>query len=137
MRALLFSCIAIFTVIFWSGCTITTTKTRNPVFISQEKLESELMSIVTSDNVNLNGQEITKNKKTTSELEISVTNGKNIPSNEDEMKSLGKSIATCVKRNLKDANQFNTYKVLFVTSMEKNGITKRTWTGNVFSSEEL
>jgi len=120
-----------------SSCTLTTTKTKNPGFTDQAKVENELMSLVTSENINLNGQEITKNRKTTSELEIYITNGRNIPTNEDERRWLGKSIATCVKRNLKDANQFDTYKVLFVTRVEKGGVTKRSWAGNVFSSTEI
>ncbi|HEV8285498.1 MAG TPA: hypothetical protein VGQ09_14385 [Chitinophagaceae bacterium] len=51
------------------------------------KVEKELTSLVSSENINLDGKEITKNKKTISELEVSITNGHNIPTTDDEIKA--------------------------------------------------
>ena len=53
------------------------------------------------------------------------------------MKALAKIIATEIKQNLKDANQYDIYQVLFVTKTESGGITKRNWVGQVFNSSEL
>lgn len=125
-----------FTVLL-ASCTTTTTKTKNPVLNDIHKVEKELTALVTAENINLNGKEITTNKKTTTELEVSITNGQNIPTNDDQRKVLGKSIAIAVKKNLKDQNEFGTYTVLFITKVESNGVTKRTWIGDVFSSAEL
>lgn len=124
-------------VILATSCTLTTTKRKDPVFNDMGKVEKELTSLVTSENINLNGKEISTNKKATSELEVSITNGQNIPNSDDEIKSLGKSIATTIKKNLKDPNEFDTYKVLFITKVESGGASKRTWVGNVFSLSEL
>jgi len=125
-------------LIFLLGsCTVTTTRTKDPVFNDINQVEQELRGLITAENINLNGKEITSNKKTTSELEVSITNGKNIPAGDDERKALGKSIATTIKNNLKDSREFDTYKVLFVTKTESGGLTKRNWVGNIFSSTEL
>ncbi|HWI91326.1 MAG TPA: hypothetical protein VNT20_08620 [Flavisolibacter sp.] len=119
------------------GCTITTTKTKDPVFTDIDRVQNELGNLVKAANINLNGKEITTNKKTRCELEVAITNGVNIPTGDDERRSLGKSIAVSIKHNLKDPNEFDDYKVLFVTKIESGAVTKRNWVGDVFSSTEL
>jgi hypothetical protein len=119
------------------SCTMTTTKAKDPVFTDMSKVQNELVSLVKADNINLNGKEITTNKKTTSELEVAITNGTNIPTGDDERKALGKSIATSIKRNLKDPNEYDKYTVLFVTKIGSSVATKRNWVGDVFNSTEL
>ena len=120
-----------------SSCTMTTTKTKDPVFTDMSKVQNELVSLVKAENINLNGKEITTNKKTTSELEVAITNGINIPTGDGERRSLGKSIATSIKRNLKDPNEYDKYTVLFVKKVESGIATNRNWVGDVFSSTEL
>jgi hypothetical protein len=132
-KLLLFVCITLLQL----GCTITTTKTKNPVFTDIQRVQNELGSLVKAANINLNGKEITANNQTTTELEVAITNGANIPTGYDERRSLGKSIATSIKHNLKDPNEFDKYKVLFVTRVESGAVTKRNWVGDVFSSTEL
>lgn len=132
-KLLLFVCITLLLL----GCTITTTKTKNPVFTDIQRVQNELGSLVKAANINLNGKEITANNQTTTELEVAITNGANIPTGYDERRSLGKSIATSIKHNLKDPNEFDKYKVLFVTRVESGAVTKRNWVGDVFSSTEL
>jgi uncharacterized alkaline shock family protein YloU len=116
---------------------MTTTKTKTPGITDMGKFQQELTSIVKAENIHFTGKEITKNNKVTSELEVSITNGQNIPANDDDRKALGKSIAKTIKSNLEDSNEFDIYKVLFVTKVESAGGTKRNWVGNVFSSKEL
>jgi hypothetical protein len=41
------------------------------------------------------------------------------------------------KKSLKDQNQYNTYKVLFVKKQTDGGMTQRSWRGKVFKSGEL
>ena len=127
----------IYCAAFLASCTMTSTKTKDPVFNDMVKTQKELTKIVTAEDINLNGKETTTNKKVTSELEINITNGQNIPATEDERKALGKSIATLIKNNLKDKNEFDTFQVLFITKVESGGVTKRNWVGNVFNSSEL
>lgn len=125
------------TALFLASCTMTNTKTKDPVFNDMAKTLNELTKVVTAEAINLNGKEITTNKKVTSELEINITNGQNMPTTEDERKALGKSIATLIKSNLKDKNEFDTFQILFITKVENGGVTKRNWVGNVFNSSEL
>jgi hypothetical protein len=127
----------LFCVALLSSCTFTTTKTKNPNFIDEAKVSNELTSIIKAENINLNGKEIKINNKATSELEVSIINGINIPNTEDQRKAFGKSIGTIIKSNLKDPNEYETYKVIFVTKEETANVTKRNWVGNVFSAKEL
>ena len=123
--------------ILLASCTMTTTKTKDPDFSNRNKIQNELVAIVNAENFNLNGKEITTNKKTTSELEIAIINGDDIPTRDEERKALGKSIATTIKRNLKNPDEFDKYTILFVTETKNGASTNRKWTGNVFNSTEL
>jgi hypothetical protein len=126
----------VFAVILLS-CTMTNTKTKDPVFADMSKVQYELTNLIKAENINLSGKEITTNKKTTSELEVSITNGIRIPTNDTARKALGKSIARSIKRNLKNPNEYDKYTVLFVTKVETAAGTKRDWVGDGYSSTEL
>jgi hypothetical protein len=131
-----FCLIICLTAILFS-CTTTTTRIINPIFIDQTKFQNELNSIVKAENINVQGKEITKNIMTSTELEVSITNGLNIPTGQDQQKVLEKSIAQCIKKNLKDPNEFDSYKILFIEKIGKDGTTKKSWTGNTFKPSEL
>jgi hypothetical protein len=122
--------------LFLSSCTITTTKDPQFVFDTGTILNN-LSTLVTCESVNVNGTQTKKSNQTTSELEIDIINGKNIPSNEDSMTSLGRSIASQIKLELKDSGSYNTYKVLFVIKKVDGIVTTTNYTGHVFSSGEL
>src|ERR1051326_7082401 len=95
-----------FIITFIGGCTMTTTKTKPPVFgIPTEQLQKDLNQLVSCEDVNLDGKEVKTNGKIDSELEIDIVNGQNIPADDDQMISLGKSIASELKKSLKDQNQ--------------------------------
>lgn len=121
-----------------TSCTVTTTKIKDPVFSeSMDSIQTNLNKLITCQNINLNGKEITTNGKTRAELEIDVNNGQNVPAGEIQMDALGKSIAQNIKKALKDQNEYNQYTVLFVTKENSGAITKSTWKGKAFKSEEL
>ena len=124
-------------ILLFASCNLTSTKTKSPSFIDINKAQKELANLIASENFNLNGKEVTQNKKATSELEVSIINGQKIPTNESERKALGKLIAKTIKNNLKDRNAYDSYSVLFVTKTETGGVTKHDWVGNAFSSSEL
>jgi hypothetical protein len=120
------------------SCTTTTTKTKNPIFNrSTDSLQVDLNKLVSCEGINLDGKEITTNGKLSSELEIDITNGRNIPTNENQMNYLGKQIAILIKNALQDKNEYNTYKVLFIEKKENGGVARRTWKGKIFNSQEL
>jgi starvation-inducible outer membrane lipoprotein len=120
-----------------SGCTMKTTKVKNPEFIDLAKVQNELTNLIKAENFNLNGKEITTNKKTSTELEVSITNGQDIPAASDQQKALEKSIAVCIKKNLKNPNEFDSYKILLVKKTEGNGVKVQKFTGNTFKVSEL
>ena len=120
------------------SCTLTTTKIKKPVFnTSTSSLQVDLDKLVSSEDINLAGKEITINGKTNSELEIAITNGQNIPKEANQMNALGKQIALKTKEALQDKTAYQTYKVLFITRTESAGVTSRSWKGKIFKSEEL
>jgi low affinity Fe/Cu permease len=125
-----------FTAILLS-CTTTTTKIKNPEFSDQAKVQNELSSLVKAENINLSGKEIIINKKSSSELEVSIINGQNIPSDNDKQKAFEKLIAVCIKKNLKNPNEFESYKILIVKKTENNGVKNQSWTGNTFKASDL
>lgn len=126
------------TAIFIVGCTVTTTKTKAPLFnIPTEQIQKNLNQLVSCQSINVDGKEVNTNGKIESELEIDIINGKDIPTNDDQMISMGKLIASDLKKSLRDQNQYNTYKVLFVKAQTDGGVTQRSWRGKVFKSEEL
>lgn len=120
-----------------SACITTTTKVKNPEFTDQAKVESELMTLIKAEHININGKEITTNNKTSTELEVSIINGQNIPASNDQQKALEKSIAVCIKKNLRTPNAFDSYKVLLVKKTESNGVKSQNFTGNTFNVSEL
>lgn len=120
------------------SCTTTITKTKSPAFNkSMDSLQSDLNKLVPCQGINIDGKEIIINGKPAAELEIDITNGQNIPADENQMNNLGKQIASKIKEALQDKEEYQTYKVLFITKTEKGGVTSRTWKGKVFKSEEL
>lgn len=120
------------------SCSMTSTKTKNPVFSkSTDSLQADLNKIVSCEGINLDGKEISNNGRLSSELEIDITNRQNTPTSESQMNELERQIAVVVKQALKDKDEYNSYKVLFVTKKEDGGITQRTWEGKVFKSDEL
>lgn len=120
------------------SCTTTTTKTKNPVFSKPpNSLQADLNKLVSCEGINLDGKEINTDGKINTELEIDITNGQNIPSDENQMNDLGRRIAVEIKEALQDKAEYQTYKVLFITKTESAGVTSRTWKGKFFKSEEL
>ena len=125
-------------ILFIIGCTMTTTKKKNPVFSkSIESLQFDINKLVIDEGVNLKGKEINTNGKINSELEIDINNAEDIPTDQNQMDALGKQIAVVIKAALQDKSEYQTYKVLFITKTENAGATNRTWKGKTFKSEEL
>lgn len=120
------------------SCTMTTTKTKTPLFNkSTDSLQVDLNKLVSCNGINIDGKEITINGKVSSELEIDINNGQNIPSDENQKKNIEKQIAVIVKQALQDKSEYNTYKILFVTKKGNGAVTQTTSEGRIFKSEEL
>lgn len=130
--------ILLFSLLIIESCTLTTTKTKSAILNEpSDSLQTALKQIVSCENFNVDGKEITTDGKTNSVLEIDIVNGHGIPADENQMNALGKRVAVTVKDALQDKNEYNVFKVLFVTIEENGGVTKKTWTGKIFKSGEL
>jgi hypothetical protein len=120
------------------SCTTTVTRIKNPVFNSRiNDLQINLAHLVIFEHLNLSGKEILSNGSTSSELEISVINGRNIPNEPDKLKALGKAIGSEIKSVLADKFEYGKYDVLFVTQEITDGRVTRSWKGLIFKSKEL
>jgi len=115
----------------------TTTRVKTPVINNMNQLRIELADLITAENINLNGKEITTNGKSVSELEVKVVNGRGLPSTDELRKALGRLLAKHVKLHLKDTSQFNNYKTTFASQQTKSGVTKSNWISYTYSSWEL
>ncbi len=129
---------AAFVTLLIAGCTMTTTKTKPPVFNkSTDSLLVNLNKIVSCQHIGINGEEITTNGVPSSEFDIDITNGQNIPEGDSEMTVLAKQIAIEFKNALQNKKEYQNYKVLFVTKKEKGHLTTSAWKGKVFKLEDL
>ncbi|HVY76695.1 MAG TPA: hypothetical protein VG890_17825 [Puia sp.] len=130
--------LALLTTMLAISCTISTTMPKSPVFSkSTDSLQADLNKIISYQSIHLDGKQTTTNGKKTAELEIDITNGQNIPTDENQMNALGKQIAAKIKAALQDNTEYSSYKVLFITKTENASVTNRTWKGKIFKSEEL
>lgn len=129
----------LFILITWiSSCTSTITSSKAPVFrLDDTTMQKDIAKLISCENINVYGTEINTNGKISSDLEISIVNGKSVPADQDQMIALAKTIAMYIKKALKDKNEYTEYKVLFVVQRDNNGVTTRNWTGKVFKTEEL
>jgi hypothetical protein len=125
-------------VLFAAACTFTTTRTKDPDFkVDLNIVQDSLKTLVTCEHINLNGTEMKTDGKISSDLEIKIINGIHIPGDDAKLKDLGKAIASQLKRELKNKNDFTTYKVLFVTKQTDGAVTKSSYRGVIYKSEEL
>ena len=130
--------LAVSLLFFITSCTFTTTMPKQPVFKSDvTQVDSLIMTLVKPEGIDLTGRETSTNGKSVTEMEIDIINGENIPGDGQQLRSLGNSIASVVKSNLKDQNEYNTYKVSFTKKEKENGITTSVSNYVVYKSEEV
>ena len=89
------------------------------------------------EHINLDGEDINTNGKDSSELEIDVINGKDIPKDHDSLKTFGRPIALLIKNALKDRKEYDRFSVYFVVVKSSGIATERTWTGYIYPSVDL
>ncbi len=120
------------------SCTTTITRTKQPVFsVSTDSLDVDLSRIVSCENINVGGKDIVTNGRDSTVLEIDIINGKSIPGYDSGMIPLARDIASKVKGALQDKDQYRSYAVIFLKRETTGAVTKSSWTGKVFSSDEI
>jgi len=139
----IFALIIVCFAVFLTSCTTTTT-TRKQIDVALtdiDKVGQKLSEFLTAENINITGQEVTTNRKdvtnVTLELNITIINGQNIPTNDGEKRALGKSIARVIKEHLEDQNKFEIYRVRFENRFENSFMATSRHKTYTFNSTEL
>lgn len=128
-----------FAIIFFFivSCTTTVTNNKAPEFkVDLSSIEHDLNTLVKCQQFRINGIEKKVNDKVSTELQITITNGTNIPASEDAIEELAKKIALQVKMSLKNQKAFDSYKISFVAET-KGFVTVTKNKTIVFESDKI
>jgi hypothetical protein len=122
----------------FAGCITTIVSPKGPEFaIPADSLRKSLGALMACEDSNLTGTEVVTNGKPNAVLELDIINGRNIPADDRPGKALAKAVASVLKKALKDKNEYDTYKVLFVAVKSSGSATTRSWKGFTFKTTEL
>lgn len=88
--------------------------------IQPEMLSKNLKTFISYEGLNINGTKITTNGKDVTELDIEIINGTSKVAGK-ELASLGENIAMEISKALSNGDEFDTYKIHFV-SEKSSGI---------------
>jgi hypothetical protein len=124
-------------IIFWVSCTTSSMHVKDPQVREMNKLQRDASAIIHSDGLELIAREFTVNETKTSELEVDIANGQNIPKSETDLKALCKQIAQCAKKNLKDPGMFDSYKIVFVKETDGIALIDEHVPAYIFKVSEL
>ena len=95
-------CFFLFILII-EGCTKTTTREKNPeVKVDLQILDENLKKLIDFQHANISGVEKITNAKTTTELQLRITNGINLPTGSSELEKLANTIAAQLRQELKN-----------------------------------
>src|SRR5215469_13204813 len=104
----LFACLVL------ASCTFTTTSVFTPDFkVSADSLGAALDSLIPAQHFQATGIKKSTNGKASAIFELRVTNGKNIPSDDVEMRLLARSVARYLKSVVKNDTAYNFYDIRF------------------------
>jgi len=133
------NCMYVFvTSILLYSCTYTSTSTNtNKVATETSALSQKIKTMVDYQDISYQTEKKNTNGVKTSAMVVNIINAKNIPETDDSLKLLGKKIATELKLAAKNSNEYNTYRVVFI-SKEQNGIITKTMNaGYTFKNGDL
>jgi hypothetical protein len=117
------------------SCKTTVNKPLAAEFNDLGKFQDEFSTLVVAEGINLEGSAIEADDKTSTEINLTITNGKDLPTDPEAQKSVGRTLAATVKKHLKNKEQFEIYKVRFQQHLEDP--SKVNWIQNIFKSTEL
>jgi hypothetical protein len=126
-------------VLFFCGCTITTTRPIEPTFNNINIVEKTIDSLIQCEDVVFGGNETKTNGKATTDLLVEIINPENFPEDEIQLREKGEQIAKIAKAALVGQSSFNTYTVMF-RKVKNSGIgviSSSNYKGVVFKSEQL
>ena len=105
------------------SCNYSTTMPKEPSFSKDNAtVAGELRNIVSSEHINISGSKITTNgSSTSSQLIVEFIN---YADTKDDQNELSKKVAAQLKQDLKDPNEFDSYKVCFVKKTAMTSVYK-------------
>ena len=117
----------------FGGCTFTSSKTKDPSFkTDQNTIAGYLTNTIDCERIDITGTEENTNGNKISELTIKIINGVNLPSQKAELELLGKKITFKLIENLTDPDEFDTFKLFFVTQQENGALKTNQYEGFVY-----
>jgi hypothetical protein len=124
--------------LFLVSCKLTIVKAKDPVFIQDSIfIDSQSNRLISCEGINLEGKEAESNEKYNSILEIKIVNPQNLSSDKIAIKNLSKKIASFLKKCLKDSEEYNIYRVIYVNQTADGGVIKKSSDKWQFLSKEL
>ncbi len=115
-------CTFIFSILI-ASCNFYKTEPKDPEFTKDKAtISGELRNMVNCGGINIHGYTTINNGKAgNTELYIEFMNPVNADEDQNE---LGKKIATHLRRDLKDANEYDSYKVAFIKKTSFTTVTR-------------
>jgi len=130
-------CFFLFILII-EGCTKTTTREKNPEFkVDLQILDENLKKLIDFQHANISGVEKITNAKTTTELQLRITNGINLPTGSSELEKLANTIAAQLRQELKNENDFMKIRIFFEDESKGNLVNVKKYKSFVFNTEDL
>lgn len=119
-------------------CSCSYTKTYTPEFSGkQSAVLDSINSKYSFEDVAVIGKKTSGTSGDHTILTIRFVNGKNLPTNDDEMVALAKQLAKLVKSTLKNPKEIESYNVFFDTKTVDGNTTTTKYTGHEFKPGEI
>lgn len=107
------------------SCTWTAIKPNKPDFVLDMKtISASIRSLIITQEITFTGSELSTKGKNVSELELILLNAENPPEFRYQYNELGKEIARLLKQALKNPNQYDNYKIVFLFEETKGTVTR-------------
>jgi len=129
-------------VLLLTQCKYTTTSQKQAILnIPSDSLSYQLGRIIVCKHIDITGKDIKAGGQISTELDISMINSKDLPSDRNNQNELAKKIATIIKNALQNKNDFDSYKVFFITETKSENamgtITKKNYISFDFKKVEI
>ena len=122
-----------FILISLVACTFSSRKPKKPNFsIDSNIIKQNIQTIVKCEEIEFNGVEKNVDGQVNAELAIKIINEKDLNLDENQQGELAEQIAKSVKQSLKDVNDYDIYKVMFISKEHINN-----YLAYVYKNEDL
>lgn len=130
--------VLLFLLVLISSCKFT--KTNNKILefnVGIEVIDSSLKTLIQFENTNIEGKQLSVNSVITNIVNIKITNGVNLPTNDEDLRALAMKIAKQIKQYVKNESDFEKYNVIFAKVTGNSAVKTSTFTSFEFKKEIL